>query len=92
METKEKKNPSGYGTVKYSLLEEAFEKAAATAAQDIMYQQFTEGTAARAKLNKMVNDAIVKWLAEESERMVETITKELSRAVRWINFSKDRSY
>lgn len=92
LETKEKKDPrSSYGTIKYSPLEEAFEQAAIAAARDIMHQKFIKGTEAREKLDNIIDDAITKWLGEDSQVLVGKIIEELGYVVNRLNFSTSKS-
>ena len=83
LETKERKDPNKtYGTIMYSPLQEAFEKGAIQAANEICKQYFDEGKPARLEVERVIDEAIEKWLAESKDDMIKNIATELSSVVR----------
>lgn len=90
LETKERPHPNrSYGTIKYTPLEEAFELAARKTANIICMQYFTEGKPARLEVEKIMGEAVQTWLDKSKDKLVESITHQISIAldkIRWTTY------
>lgn len=87
--TKERPHPTrSYETIKYTPLEEAFELAARKTANIICMQHFTEGKPARLEVERVMEEAVQKWLSRSKDKLVENITSEISRALDKIRWSQ----